>query len=679
MNALFVRLLNMSVTASVLAMTVMVLRFVFKKVPRKYICLLWALVALRLVCPISIPSSVSAFNLLDMKSDSVGQVEYFEYYGDGVKPMISYEVPGLVNDNHSPGSVSFGSVSKSAYLPPFADIWLIGLAGMAAYAVFSYVKLKNRVSASIEKEDGVYICDDIDSPFILGIIKPKIYLPSGLDEKTKENVLAHERTHIRRHDHWWKPLGYVLLTVYWFNPLLWIAYILLCKDIESACDEAVIEGMDRDGIISYSESLLKCATQRRMITACPVAFGETDVKGRVKNVLNYRKPAFWIICAALVACIVLAVCLLTGPKKKSYDLSITIPAHSDSGFYYSDEEFIPLSKKITVLTGQGLDDTEVILLPVEVKEENAYEPAYLTHGMPLTIDVEKGGWFKAGVRMGNDTDSDKTVYLTVENAEVRIADSHHDVCPCVMIDGVLYFDTGYESSVTARRGMMDGSIESCVSESEIPHKNNQSNFGTGMGYQHGVEGTVEIEFENGKWIVFATEEVKQTYRPSVMVDVNSPEAPEYYYNVIDDPKVSCDYGCYMGHEEIDLVSATSKNGYVYAWADGVVSETGFNEIDGCYLIMKHSGGLESGYTHLQELPVLSAGQNVTGGMEIGHIGKSSKSTGEHLGFFIRKDGTKVDPNDFLPFCKTTAPSENGTSEHHQSQTHHNEDHHNDHH
>ena len=281
--------------------------------------------------------------------------------------------------------------------------------------------------------------------------------------------------------------------------------------------------------------------------------------------------------------------------------------------------------------------------------------------------------------MGNDTDYDKTVYLTVKNAEVRIADSRQAVCPCVMIDGVLYFDTGFESSVTARCGVMDGSIESCVSGSEIPHKNNQSNFGTGMGYQRGVEGTVEINFENGKWIVFATEEVKQTYRPSAMVDVNSPEAPAYYYNVIDEPKVSCDYGCYMGHEEIDLVCATGKNGYVYAWADGVVTETGFNEIDGYYLIMKHSGGLESGYTHLQELPVLSAGQNVTGGMVIGHIGKSGKSTGEHLGFFIRKDGVKVDPNDFLPFCKTAVPSEGGTSEHHQSQTHHNEDHHNDHH
>lgn len=315
MYEVFTKLLNMSLTASILVLIIIVLRFALRKTPKKYICILWALVALRLICPFSISSVFSAYNMLDKNTISSGQVEYFEYNGKTEKPQLTFEVPALVNDNYSPDSMTVGTRTSGVYMPTVVYIWLFGIIAMAAYAIVSYARLHKEVKASIKKEDNIYVCDEINTPFILGFIRPRIYLPSGISEEVREHVVAHEKAHIKRIDYIWKPLGFVLLSVYWFNPVMWIAYIFLCKDIEGACDEKVISQMDKESIASYSQALLMCAAQRRMITACPIAFGETDVKGRIKNVLNYKKPAFWIICISIVSCIVVAVCFLTNPKK----------------------------------------------------------------------------------------------------------------------------------------------------------------------------------------------------------------------------------------------------------------------------------------------------------------------------------------------------------------------------
>ena len=315
MYEVFTKLLNMSLMASILVLIIIVLRFALKKAPKKYICILWALVVLRLICPFSISSVFSAYNMMDKNTISSGQVEYFEYNGKTEKPQLTFEVPALVNDNYSPDSMTVGTKTSGVYMPTVVYIWLFGIIAMAAYAIVSYAGLHKEVKASKKKDDNVYVCDEISSPFILGFIRPRIYLPSGIGEEVREHVVAHEKAHIKRLDYIWKPLGFVLLSVYWFNPVMWIAYIFLCKDIEGACDEKVISQMDKENIASYSQALLTCAAQRRMITACPIAFGETDVKGRIKNVLNYKKPAFWIICISIVSCIVVAVCFLTNPKK----------------------------------------------------------------------------------------------------------------------------------------------------------------------------------------------------------------------------------------------------------------------------------------------------------------------------------------------------------------------------
>lgn len=315
MYEVFTKLLNMSLTASILVLLVIILRIALKKAPKKYICILWALVAIRLICPFSISSSLSAYNVLQQDTISSGQVEYFEYNGKTEKPQLTFEVPALVNDNYSPDSMTIGTKTSGVYMPTVVYIWVFGVILMLGYAVVSYARLCKEVKASIKKDNNIFVCDEINSPFILGLIRPRIYLPSGISEEVRNNVIAHEKAHIKRLDYIWKPLGFILLSVYWFNPVMWVAYIFLCKDIEAACDEKVISQMDKDSIASYSQALLACASQRRMITACPIAFGETDVKGRIKNVLNYKKPAFWIICISVIACIAVAVCFLTNPKE----------------------------------------------------------------------------------------------------------------------------------------------------------------------------------------------------------------------------------------------------------------------------------------------------------------------------------------------------------------------------
>jgi len=204
------------------------------------------------------------------------------------------------------------------WIPTFAVIWIVGMVALLIYTVISYVKVKRKIGTAVLLRDNVYQSENVVSPFVLGIIKPKIYLPFNMNEKDMEHVVAHEMAHIRRKDHLWKPLGFLLLTLHWFNPLMWLSYVLLCRDIELACDEKVIKELDHDARADYSQALLTCSVNRRMIAACPLAFGEVGVKYRVKSVLNYKKPAFWIIIVAVVACVAVAVCFLTNPLNNYY-------------------------------------------------------------------------------------------------------------------------------------------------------------------------------------------------------------------------------------------------------------------------------------------------------------------------------------------------------------------------
>ncbi len=321
MDAVFIKLLNMSISASWLILAVVVLRLILKNAPKWIRCILWGLVAVRLICPVSIESIFSLVPSAEtVPQDIVYVSEPAVHTGvtavnSIVNPYLSESMAPEVGASVNPLQIV---VSLSAV------IWFVGMIGMLLYAGISYLRIRRKVAASILDVENIYLCDYIETPFVLGIVKPRIYLPSAMAEDENAGyVIAHERAHIKRRDHWWKPLGFLLLTVYWFNPVIWASYVLLCRDIELACDESVIGSLGERDKKSYSNALLACSIQmktgsirRRMIAACPLAFGEVGVKKRVKAVLNYRKPAFWVFVVAVVACIVVAVCFLTDPAEE---------------------------------------------------------------------------------------------------------------------------------------------------------------------------------------------------------------------------------------------------------------------------------------------------------------------------------------------------------------------------
>ena len=312
MSGIFLKLLNLSISASWLVLTVLALRMVLRRAPKWVNVLLWGMVALRLVLPFSIESALSLIPSAETVSPEVVQFDPAPTITSGVTIIDNAVNPSLSESFAAAPLASVNPLYVWTYLAGW--VWLIGLTAMLLYALVSYLRLRRRVSASIPLRENIYVCDEVPSPFILGIVHPCIYLPSALDEAQRGSVLSHERAHLARRDHWWKPLGFALLAVYWFNPLLWLAYTLLCRDIELACDERVLRGMDAGQIKDYSSALLACSVPRRMLAACPLAFGEVGVGARVKNALRYKKPAFWVVAASVIVCIVVAVCFLTNPR-----------------------------------------------------------------------------------------------------------------------------------------------------------------------------------------------------------------------------------------------------------------------------------------------------------------------------------------------------------------------------
>lgn len=319
MNQIVIGILNNAWASSLFIVAVILVRLMIKKAPKWIPCALWGLVAVRLLLPFRIESVLS---LVPSAAPIPSNIEYspVPHIDSGI-PIINQTMNPMLESSLAPQPVT--SVNPLQILLFVAGIvWIAGMVGMLAYALISYVVLRRKVAASKELEKNVFVCDDIVSPFILGIIRPGIYLPSGLSAMARECVLEHERAHLKRRDHFWKPFGFGILSIYWFHPLCWIAYILLCKDIELACDEKVTRDKDKQWKADYCQALLDCNVKRRLIVACPVAFGEVSVKDRVKLVLNYKKPAFWVIVAAIVISAVTAVCFMTSPKENKNLLTL---------------------------------------------------------------------------------------------------------------------------------------------------------------------------------------------------------------------------------------------------------------------------------------------------------------------------------------------------------------------
>lgn len=320
MEAVFLKLLNMSIAASFMIAAVVVLRVVFKKSPKALRCVLWALVGIRLICPFSLESALSLVPSAQTIPDAVLSGPSFSVQTgfEGVDTRINAELA----DRYFEG-VTVPTNTGLHITALLSVIWLIGIFALAVYAIVSFTKLKKQTAEAVPYKENIYLCDRIPSPFILGVIKPRIFLPSSIRAADIPYVLLHEQAHLKRRDHLWKPIGFALLCIYWFNPLIWVAYILLCRDIELACDEKVIKAMGTASKKPYADALINCSVSQKRISACPVAFGETDVKNRIQSVLQYKKPAFWVILVAVLTCVAVAVCFLTVPKGIQLDGTIS--------------------------------------------------------------------------------------------------------------------------------------------------------------------------------------------------------------------------------------------------------------------------------------------------------------------------------------------------------------------
>ena len=760
----FLELVNRSIAASWLVLVVLVVRLLLKKAPKWVNVLLWGIVAVRLLCPFTIESALSlipstqtipmniemaASPAIDSGVSAVNRV---------VNPMIT------VSFTPHPGA---SANPLQIWIPLAAVIWLLGMAAMLLYTFISYWRINRRIGTAIRYRENIFQSENVSAPFVLGIFKPKIYLPFHMGEQELSYVVAHESSHIRRKDHWWKPLGFLLLTVHWFNPLLWLAYGLLCRDIELACDERVIRELDREERADYTQALLMCSVNRRSIAACPLAFGEVGVKVRVKSVMNYKKPTFWIVILAVIVCTIIAICFLTNPKSSTvYDIfkqdgyviidqeemGVTLyiekaklpdSIYTADGHEFEHNEVIVYSTETTkiylhkamisnerddllyfifdfsydipkagsilspykctvdhydiqsnlYLRSKDLKDTSTVYpnalnirghgpgtqfafyvskdvcqtaaehMMIDIvcnkiiyaKEGHGYETQYdsspevrkwfeymedpsqmsyekelkiqleeypditfrynpyeiiatrgsdnsdregqtiLISGMPIwnayftdltgdglpdicatctlgsgiidsrivVCDYANGANYELSDR-GNfdfvlrfdETDGylyvEKTKYHTDEIIEtgrlvfqngclqVEGFSSNSDAptgqwdrLPMVMVNGTLYLDTGFESDAIERTDHFDGEITSKVDGSKEPTVNDQSNFGTGYGYQYGKkEGTIELLI-NGRWWIFATEEVRQA------LQFPPAEEPSGFYLTVGSEGVKC--------------------------------------------------------------------------------------------------------------------------------------------
>lgn len=373
MSDVFLYLLNQSLTAGYLILAVLALRLVLRKVPKHLTVNLWALVALRLAFPISVESALSLIPKKDPVPMDIA-LSPQPAIDSGI-PAVDRVVNPAIAENLTP--VPVASVNPMQILLAAATvIWLIGVAAMLLYVLVSYFRLSRRVGPSIRLRENIYLCDGISSPFLLGIVRPRIYLPSDMDPENQTHVLRHEQAHLRHRDHWWKPLGFVLLAVYWFQPLVWIAYILFCRDLEMACDERAVADLTEAQRKAYSHALLSCAAPRHTVSACPVAFGENSVKSRIKNVLHYKKTGVWIAVVVAVVIAVAAVCFLTNPKTQET---------ADGSFLYTDDDLrlefthVAAVQKNTVRGEDGEESVQTTLI---------MEPG--TECIVHAVDPEKG-------------------------------------------------------------------------------------------------------------------------------------------------------------------------------------------------------------------------------------------------------------------------------------------------
>lgn len=383
MTVFFAGLVKTAIGANWLILAAIFLRFLLKKAPRRVTCLLWAIVALRLVLPVSIESPVSL-----IPQTTVALQEAVD------TSLIHVEAVPPWNGAAAPLPTAIGTAQASEmHTLPLATIWAAGMAVMLGYLLISYFRMRYLVREAVQEEENIWMCDGVTSPFILGVFRPRIYLPSGLSGSSRAYVIAHEKSHLCCKDHLWKPFAFCLLAMYWFDPLVWAAYWLACRDIEFACDERVIRALKLPERKAYASALLACSDGRKRVLVCPVAFGETAVVQRIRSVLNYKRPSFWAILVAVILILALAIGFLTVPNSEPKEA----PSNS------SLKESVPPE---TIL------ETQAPTAPAEESSTEVDDPEWTPYPDGIRIDTYEGENFTAQIMLVRDP---SRVYLATSS------------------------------------------------------------------------------------------------------------------------------------------------------------------------------------------------------------------------------------------------------------------------
>ena len=453
-------LLNMSLTASVAIVLVILLRLLLKKAPKVISYALWGVVLFRLLCPVSIGSDFSVYNLFDAPTEESGTVtSVIEYVPSNIVhteyPSVVLPVPGVsdaINEALPQGEEQLRADPLEGPIFIATYVWMAGVLAMVIYSIVSYIRLRRKLSVVVPLRDNIFIADDIKSPFVVGLFRPKIYLPCNLGDKEQEYIILHEQHHIKRLDHVMKALAFLALAIHWFNPLVWIAFILAGKDMEMSCDEAVICKVDGDVRADYSASLLTLATGRRIIAGTPLAFGEGDTKGRINNLSKWKKPAVWVVLLAVVACVILAISLLTNPNsnndvhllKYSYTSYISDSEQSEV-MSALNRERKPLFVTIKFETTEGPSKVDLVYgyKKNEIKTEWAHDgPVSLSLGESATFTVPANHHFSFTV-ISLDGENGNVTFVFTESDTMR--PDEYDTAPDkVMFEAeVLEIHDGY--------------------------------------------------------------------------------------------------------------------------------------------------------------------------------------------------------------------------------------------
>ena len=684
MKELFTGILNISISAGILIIVCVLVRLIFRKMPKFVRCLMWLLVAVRLAIPFAIESPLSLLpareyvtvssnneaadkvadkaehiNNVDSadtsaKNDAdksnVAEVDTVESINSVAAKNNAENISENIVENtaentaesiNTPGSMSFLGGIDVMYI--LSIVWIVGVAAFLIYALVSFIRLRRLVDDAVLLRDNIYQSERVGTAFILGVIRPRIYVPYGLGLNELYMSISHEKAHISRRDHLVKPLGFIIAAVYWFNPLVWLAYILLCRDIELACDEKVIKKIGYDKKKDYSQALLNLSIPRKYISACPVAFGEVGINERIKNVLTMKKGKKIIIAVAVAICAVLAICFLTYPKKPK----------NNSGDTAKTQTTEETKETITEDLAANENESSTEVKEAESNEENASSEDEETSTVGDVADSDIYGTETTGTKKvvyilkgdGGTVNLGDKIIIDGEEVQLVSAASNEDFASLVASHSTtIDEETGeeqaleiYVTDISAAEAAAKAEEEAAEAAGGVASitKDDQGNEVVEYSYKDPSSDKTEVHI------------VKLNLQDTVdLPNSTSNEDLNIYFPVIGSGTITRQFS--EEHQGVDI--AAEEGTVVVSLYAGTVEEVGKDDKDGNYIIIKNEKGCTVKYSHLKDAPNVSKGNKVDIGEEIGKVGSTGESTGPHVHIEVTDEkGTLIDPMSIIEY------------------------------